>query len=1018
MPNASTTQASSASATTGQPQPLGYGYVWATGKRHAYYTVQDSGYNGLDYTRVGFWLLGEGEWDGCAELWISDKLAWRGNNGTTSTWLGWDWQTPLDYTAQGIVFHFHPGTDATSGQYSTGGDQGLDALWSLFPPAINQVPFSRIAYYGLMRKQPIIGQTSTTQSDSSQWTDINPIGLWRALKCRLFDANGKMTGYAWTRNPVWHWIDVRLRRKLMPWYNISTSSIDDISTAVRACFDWDAIYSSAQYCDEQLSNGKPRFRGDYMFTSACSLQAIEEQIARVCRGYYTSYGGQDALCIDRPRSVAFTFKREHLLPGTFEANDQAVHTAGNRYVGQFRDLEVAASNTIASITCSSNGRPQVTTTDSHPFNDGDYVSIGATDTTYDSVWQVYSVPDVENSGTPEEVDPTTLVLVRKGSNYPSSVGSGGKIGLLSSRFKERAPQFWHKANMWARGSVAIGVPRYRQKASVTIDLGTSTYDQASRICCYERDRALGPDTAGADGTISSNYVTPPQISFSTSMFAKDDAGNLVMEIVCGDHVAIDDTLSVPYAGDYEVEVKKVSVPTVETSGQNGSIALSPAQNSGEVHLTLRPYRTDIFYDSSDSTGCGWDIVPGSEPGGDESYTQIDLDDGGIFVFFASQADAGTQFDLPSSGFPSANMLAWASAAGTNVNYHSARRIQLCSASSARLLTLTYNDDEGHTWSGTVNYAGLAWLDTETTTTTGNMTYVELTLKGGEQIAFGQGILADGDTIPVPSGYTLDPDFAVAFIHDQSSTGYSWVMHLVGAYVDSNSIVHVNTEDGEGHIWHGNASVLVFLYKNNDSGFTKETVSNTVWAHCTLSNGKKFGVGVAKNLANGSAFSLPTVAGDGTTLQTITGSSYGYNVSGSVHAQGVGACYLDNDLNAVIYFQNGSSTKWYGKLDAFGVYYESGDSTPVLVDISPSSVSLSAGSTQQFAATVSGSSKTDVIWAVDGVTGGNVTVGTIDGNGLYAAPNAAGTHTITATSEADSTVSGSATVTVYGAVLTG
>jgi hypothetical protein len=53
-----------------------------------------------------------------------------------------------------------------------------------------------------------------------------------------------------------------------------------------------------------------------------------------------------------------------------------------------------------------------------------------------------------------------------------------------------------------------------------------------------------------------------------------------------------------------------------------------------------------------------------------------------------------------------------------------------------------------------------------------------------------------------------------------------------------------------------------------------------------------------------------------------------------------------------------------------------------------------------------------------VTGGNVTVGTIDGNGLYAAPNAAGTHTITATSEADSTVSGSATVTVYGAVLTG
>jgi hypothetical protein len=48
----------------------------------------------------------------------------------------------------------------------------------------------------------------------------------------------------------------------------------------------------------------------------------------------------------------------------------------------------------------------------------------------------------------------------------------------------------------------------------------------------------------------------------------------------------------------------------------------------------------------------------------------------------------------------------------------------------------------------------------------------------------------------------------------------------------------------------------------------------------------------------------------------------------------------------------------------------------------------------------------------------VTVGTVDSSGLYSAPTAAGNHTITATSVADPTASGSAAVSVWGAVLTG
>jgi len=88
---------------------------------------------------------------------------------------------------------------------------------------------------------------------------------------------------------------------------------------------------------------------------------------------------------------------------------------------------------------------------------------------------------------------------------------------------------------------------------------------------------------------------------------------------------------------------------------------------------------------------------------------------------------------------------------------------------------------------------------------------------------------------------------------------------------------------------------------------------------------------------------------------------------------------------------------------------SAPSISVTVTVSPSSASIQAGATQQFLATVTGSSNTAVAWTVDGVAGGNATVGTISTAGLYTAPTTAGQHTITATSAADTTKSASATV---------
>ena len=76
-------------------------------------------------------------------------------------------------------------------------------------------------------------------------------------------------------------------------------------------------------------------------------------------------------------------------------------------------------------------------------------------------------------------------------------------------------------------------------------------------------------------------------------------------------------------------------------------------------------------------------------------------------------------------------------------------------------------------------------------------------------------------------------------------------------------------------------------------------------------------------------------------------------------------------------------------------------------VTPHVAAVTLSQPQRFTATVPGG----VNWSVDGVGGGNNTVGTITSAGLYTPGSAAGTHSIVATSIADPSQSGSATVGV-------
>jgi len=85
-----------------------------------------------------------------------------------------------------------------------------------------------------------------------------------------------------------------------------------------------------------------------------------------------------------------------------------------------------------------------------------------------------------------------------------------------------------------------------------------------------------------------------------------------------------------------------------------------------------------------------------------------------------------------------------------------------------------------------------------------------------------------------------------------------------------------------------------------------------------------------------------------------------------------------------------------------------------VTIQPTSANLFLGQTQQFQASVTGTTNTGVTWEVNGTAGGSASTGTISGTGLYTAPEilpSSPSVTVTAVSQADGEASASATVTL-------
>jgi hypothetical protein len=88
---------------------------------------------------------------------------------------------------------------------------------------------------------------------------------------------------------------------------------------------------------------------------------------------------------------------------------------------------------------------------------------------------------------------------------------------------------------------------------------------------------------------------------------------------------------------------------------------------------------------------------------------------------------------------------------------------------------------------------------------------------------------------------------------------------------------------------------------------------------------------------------------------------------------------------------------------------------VTVGLSPATVNLALGATEQFDGYAIGTTNSAVTWEVNGVVGGSVSTGTISSTGVYTAPTllpmTGNTVTVTVISQADPTKTASAAVTL-------
>jgi hypothetical protein len=165
----------------------------------------------------------------------------------------------------------------------------------------------------------------------------------------------------------------------------------------------------------------------------------------------------------------------------------------------------------------------------------------------------------------------------------------------------------------------------------------------------------------------------------------------------------------------------------------------------------------------------------------------------------------------------------------------------------------------------------------------------------------------------------------------------------------------------------------------------------------------------------------TASVTGTTNTAVTWSVSGGSGNGTITSTGAytAPATVPNPAKVTITATSQADTT---KSGSFTVTVKA-SASGILVSVQPATATVSDFRSQQFTASVTGSSNTAVTWQVNGVTGGSQKLGFVSSAGLFVAPSAVPTKSdnqgntvtttlsVTAVSQADTTASGTSTVTI-------
>jgi hypothetical protein len=476
---------------------------------------------------------------------------------------------------------------AANTQYGVGAISTDVSLSSLSSPTT----YSRIAYLAF----------HCYPSAASGNADI--MGDYETMMCEIYDGAGNFQALKFTTNPVWHFLDVLLRRIVRPNYVIG----QPLTAQQKACIGWEEFYNAAAYCDEVLAGGQPRFVGNYYFNGNAATTAILERILLACRGYSRTVGGTVTIYCDQPRATTFYLTSNHIVPNSFKFDKSKIWQSGNRIKATFNDLNIPGIAPLSTVQVGTSTEdaltgityPGTTLTfpNPHPYGPKDIIIVGGTDT-----------PAVNGiSGTVIYIPDTGHVVI----SYQGSAvtAHGGSSGLVVSRFAPRvSTEVHHASHQRAVAAQAPGALGARRQLDVPLDFGNCTYEQACRLAKFQRDRDLGPDGAP--------WIAAAQPSVTANFESVDAEGNCLTDVQCGDIISIDDTVSYEYPGLYELIEKTVHPPSFQSQGGNfalqGAVPSLPTvdASSNLTDLVLRTYNPAAYSDTADADDADWLPIPG------------------------------------------------------------------------------------------------------------------------------------------------------------------------------------------------------------------------------------------------------------------------------------------------------------------------------------------------------------------------------------------------------------------------